>query len=91
MLTVSLTPENIEFFEALPFDETIRYLEGLDEAYYNALPPVPELMERYGNPDSDALYSFRDLCLHWERRYLREHPADIPDVTDERGCFSRRY
>lgn len=91
MLTVSLTPENICHFESLPFEETIRYLEGLDDAYYNTLPPVRELMERYGNPDSDALYSFRDLCLHWERRYLREHPANIPDVTDERGCFSRRY
>ncbi len=91
MLTVSLTPENISFFEALPFDETIRYLEALDDAYYNALPPVPELMTRYGDPDSDTLYSFRDLCLRCERQYFREHPSDIHDVTDERGCFSRRY
>ena len=91
MLTVSLTPENVEFFESLPFDETIRYLEGLDEAYYNALPPVPELMECYGNPDSEELYSFRDLFLHYGRQYFRDHPMELYDVTDERNCFSRRY
>lgn len=91
MLALSLTPENIGFFEALPFDETIRYLERLDDAYYGALPSIPDLMARYGDPDSDSLYSFRDLCLHYGRRYLAEHPADVYDVTDERNCFSRRY
>ena len=91
MLTVSLTPENVDFFEALPFDETIRYLEGLDEAWYGALPPVRELMERYADPDSDCLYSFRDLCLHCQRRYFMDHPVHLYDVTDERNCYSRRY
>ena len=91
MVALSLTPENIGFFEKLPFEETIRHLEALDDAYYNALPPFPELMAMYGDPDSDLLYSFRDLCLHYGRRFLSEHPAEVADVTDERGCFSRRY
>ena len=91
MLALSLTEENIGYFEALPFEETIRHLEALDDAFYNALPPIPELMEHFGSPESDRLYSFRDLCLHYSRLYFAEHPSDAADVTDERGCFSRRY
>lgn len=91
MLALSLTAENVDFFEALPFDQTIAYLEELDTQYYAALPSVQELFSRYGDPHSDALYSFRDLCLHLGRKYLTEHPCSLPDVTDERGCFSRRY
>lgn len=91
MLTVSLTADNVDFFEKLPFDQTIGYLEQLDTQYYAALPPMHTLLARYGDGDSDALYSFRDLCLHLGRRHLAEHPNGLPDVTDERGCFSRRY
>lgn len=91
MVALSLTPENIAHFESLPFEETIRYLESLDDAYYGALPPIPELLERYGDPDSDALYSFRDLCLHFGRRHLARSQISVYDVTDERNCFSRRY
>lgn len=90
-LTLSLTPENVDLFEAMPFDQTIRYLERLDDDYYAALPPIPELMRRYGNPVGMELYSFRDLCLHYGRRYLADHGIDIYNVTDERNCFSRRY
>lgn len=91
MIALSLTTDNVDQFEKLPFDQTIRYLEGLDEQYYAALPSVEELFARYGNPESDALYSFRDLCLCLGRRFFAEHPSELPDVTDERGCFSRRY
>lgn len=90
-LTLSLTPENIGCFEELPFDQTIQYLEALDDAYYDTLPPLPELLMMYGDPESDALYSFRDLCLHCVRRFFQEHPAPVYDITDERNCFSRRY
>ncbi len=90
-LTISLTPENVDFFQVLPFDETIAYLEKLDDDYYSVLPSIPELMERYGAPAGDGLYSFRDLCLHYQRRYVAEHGLRLYDVTDERGCFSRRY
>ena len=91
MLALSLTEENIGFFESLPFEETIRHLEELDDDYHSSLPPLPELLKMYGNPDSDRLYSFRDLFQHYVRLYLAEHPSDVPDITDERGCFSRRY
>lgn len=91
MLTISLTPENIGFFESLPFEETIRHLEQRDDAYYAQFPPLRELMDIYGNPESELLYSFRDLCQHYMRLYLADHPSEIPDVTDERSCFSRRY
>lgn len=90
-LAVSLTGENLDFFEALPFDETIRYLEKLDEDYYGALPSPQELMALYGDPEGDGLYSFRDLCLHYQRRFIGSHGLRLYDVTDERGCFSRRY
>lgn len=90
-LTLSLTPENIGHFEELPFDQTIRYLESLDDAWYNALPALPELLEMYAEPGSDALYSFRDLCMHCARKYFLDHPAQVHDITDERQSFSRRY
>lgn len=90
-LAVSLTGQNVDFFEALPFDETIRYLEKLDEDYYSALPAPRELMALYGDPEGDGLYSFRDLLLHCQRRYIKDHGLRLYDVTDERGCFSRRY
>lgn len=90
-LTISLTPENVDFFETLPFPDTIAWLEKLDDDYYSALPSIPELMELFGDPGNDALYSFRDLCLHYQRRYIAEHDLRLYDPTDERGCFSRRY
>lgn len=43
VLTISLTPGNIDFFESLPFDETIAYLEKLDDTYYEVVPPLQEL------------------------------------------------
>ncbi len=90
-LTVTLTPENIEYFENLPFDETIAYLEKLDDDYYKAVPPVEELARQYGNSEGDRFFSERDLYLHYQYRYLSEHHIDVYDINDERQCFSRRY
>lgn len=91
VLTVTLRPENIDFFENLPFADTIRYLEKLDEDYYTAVPAVEELAKLYGNPAGDRFYSARDLCMHYQRRYLAEYHLDIHDIHDERQCFSRRF
>lgn len=91
IVAVSLTEENMDFYESLPFDQTIAHLEALDDAYYRELPPIRELLHRYGNPSGDCFYSFRDLCLHDQRRFLEEHRISVYDVTDERNCFSRRY
>ena len=91
VLTVTLTPENIEFFEGLPFDETIAYLEQLDDAYYTAIPPVEKLAAIYGDPFGNRYYSARDLYLCYQRRYIAEHKIRIHDMNDERQCFSRRF
>lgn len=91
VLTVTLLPENIDFFERLPFDETIAYLEKLDDDYYSAIPPVEELAEMYGDPDGRLYYSARDLYMHYQRRYIADRGIDIYDINDERQCFSRRY
>lgn len=90
-LSVVLTRENIDYFERMPFDETISYLEGLDDSYYATVPPVSELARQYGDPDGERLYSARDLYLSYQRRYLSDRKIDIYDINDERQCFSRRY
>ena len=88
---MTLTPENIEFFEGLPFDETIAYLEQLDDAYYTAIPPVEKLAAIYGDPFGNRYYSARDLYLCYQRRYIAENKIRIHDMNDERQCFSRRF
>lgn len=90
-LTVTLRPENVEFFENLSFEETIAYLEKLDDDYYAAIPTVEELAQIYGDPDGDRYYSARDLYLHYQRRYIADHNIEIYDINDERQCFSRKF
>lgn len=91
VLTMTLTPENIDFFERLSFEETIAYLEKLDDDYYAAIPPVEELAHIYGDPNGDRYYSARDLYLSYQRRYIADHCVHIYDINDERQCFSRRF
>lgn len=91
VLTVTLRPENVEFFESLSFAETISYLEKLDDAYYAAIPTVEELAKLYGNLNGDRYYSARDLYLSYQRRYIADHSMEIYDINDERQCFSRRF
>ena len=91
VLTVGLTPENVDFFENLDFSETITHLEQLDDAYYAVIPSLPQLASMYGDAEEDRFYSERDLFLKFQRRYIREHRLNLPDMNDERGCFSRRF
>jgi len=90
VLTVTLTPGNIDFFEHLDFQDTIAHLEKLDDAYYQVIPCFEALLNAYGNADSTKMYSSRDLYLHYQRRYIEEHSISIYDMNDERQCFSRR-
>jgi len=90
-LLLSLTPENIEMFENMSFEDTIAYLEKLDEEYYDAIPSLEELAELYGNADGKEYYQQRDLFHHYQRMYIKEHNLTIYDVTDERQCGSRRF
>ena len=91
VLTVTLTPENVDFFESLPFGETIAYLEKLDDDYYAAIPGVEELAKLYGDPIGDRYYSARDLYLNYQRRYIEDHKLKVYDMNNERQCFSRRF
>ena len=91
VLTLTLTPENIDYFENLPFADTIAYLEKLDDDYYSAIPPVEILAAQYGDPGGDLYYSARDLYLNYQQRYIEAHKIEVYDINDERQCFSRRY
>lgn len=91
VLTVGLTPDNIDFFENLDFSETVRYLEKLDDDYYAAIPALETLAKRYGDANEARFYSERDLYLKYQRRYIREHKLNLMDMNDERFCFSRRF
>lgn len=90
-LYLSLTGENMAFFEQLPFAETIAYLEELDDAYYRTVPSLGELAERYGEPDNTEYYSERDLYLKYQHRYITGNKIEIYDINDERQCSSRRF
>lgn len=91
VLTVTLRPENFDFFEGHTFEETIAYLEKLDDDYYATIPTVEELAKIYGDPDGDRYYSARDLYLYYQRRYIADNRIEIYDINDERQCFSRRF
>ena len=91
VLTVTLTQKNIAFFEGQSFEETIAYLEKLDDDYYSAIPTVEELAKIYGKPNGDRYYSAQDLYLSYQRRYIADNHIQIHDINDERQCFSRRF
>lgn len=91
VLTVTLTRENMEFFDSLPFEETLTYLEKLDDDYYAAIPTVEELAKIYGDSYGERYYSARDLYLYYQRRYIADNKMEIYDINDERQCFSRRF
>lgn len=91
VLTVTLTPQNAALFEGRSFEETIAYLEKLDDDYYAAIPSVEELAKIYGDPRGSRYYSARDLYLSYQRRYIADHNMEIYDMNDERQCFSRRF
>lgn len=90
-LTVTLRPDNVDFFEYLSFEETISYLEKLDDTYYQTVPSFPELLAMYGDSNGANMYSARDLYLHYQRKYIAEHDLQVYDINDERQCFSRRF
>lgn len=91
VLTVTLTPDNVDFFEQLDFAQTILYLEQLDDAYYGAIPTLEELVRIYGNPNNEQFFSIRDLYLSYQKRYIEDRQIEIYDINDERQCFSRRF
>ena len=91
VITLNLTPDNMDTFEALGFDDTIAYLERLDDTYYSAVPSLPILINRYGDLRGECYYSERDLFLKYQRRYISEECLNLHDVNDECTHFSRRF
>lgn len=91
VLTLTLTPDNMDDFEQLPFDQTIRYLEQLDDSYYSVIPSLRELAAVYGNPENEQYFSLRDLYMTYQARFIAGHQLAIHDINDERQCFSRRF
>lgn len=91
MLLLSLRPDTIERYCAMPFDTLLRELEELDDAYYATFPSFRELAEHYGDPTGGRFYRQRDLYAHYRRLYSRDHSLAVYDVTDERQSGTRRY
>ena len=89
-LRICLTEENIGLLEGMTCEEIIAYAEGLDDAYYAAIPSIHELAQLYGDPANTRLYRPRDLFWKWQRRYIAEYGLHIHDVTDERLCGTLR-
>ena len=90
-LLLSLTPENIGDLETQDPADTIAALEALDEAYYQTVPTIEALSDRYGDPQGECLYSQRDLYQKWQKQFLFETGLRPYDVTDERQSGSRRF
>lgn len=90
-MTLSLTPENIDFFEQISFDEAIQYLDKLDDDYFAVMPPLSKLVKLYGNPTNSEFYNERDLYLKYQRRYIEDNQLSLYDINDERQCSCRRF
>lgn len=89
-LILSLRADTIDRLEQMDPAEILAELEQMDDAYYAALPPMEQLAKQYGRPENQQLFRLRDLYLQWQKRYLREHPLEGPDMNDERYSFSVR-
>lgn len=90
-LTITLTPENIDFFERMDFGKAIQYLEQLDDTYYSSIPNPEDLARMYGDPRGQQYYSARDLQLGYQRKFIEDNHVDVYDIHDERQCFARRF
>lgn len=90
MLLLTLRRDCMDRYEGMSPAALIAEAEALDEAYYAAFPGLPELAERYGDPEGRRFYRQRDLFYHYRRLYAAEHGISVYDVTDERQTGSRR-
>ena len=52
------------------------------------MPTIPELADRYGNPENNQLFRFRDLLLKWQQFYIADTGNTIYDMHDETHHFS---
>ena len=87
-LTLVLKRDNIRSFELMNAVEIIAYLEELDDRFLIQMPTISELAERYGDPENDQLFRFRDLLLKWQQCYIADAGNTIYDMHDETHHFS---
>ena len=87
-LTLVLDQENITRFEAMPAEEILSFLEGLDDRYLSQVPSLPELAAKYGDPGNEQLFRIRDLALKWQQRFIADTGNTIYDMHDESHHFS---
>lgn len=91
VLTFVLTKEDLPRLEKLSYAGAMEWLEGLDDEYHRAVPDFRTLRELYGDPNGQALYGFRDLHQHYQRRYIAEHGLELYDLHEENSSFVRRF
>lgn len=72
VLTLSLTPDNIDKLENQSFEDTIKELEKMDDDYYKLIPSFPVLLEKYASEDDHLLYSKKDLYFLYRKKYIGE-------------------
>lgn len=90
-LTICLTPDNIDYLEAMSAEKIICELEALDDAYYEQMPAIADLARMYGDQEGQQLFRIRDLHLKWQQMYLRDYGNGIYDINDEGHHFSVRF
>ena len=87
-LTLVLTKENIRELESMKAEDILSFLETMDDRYLSQLPAVPELAGKYGDPENDQLFRYRDLLLKWQQQYIADTGNTIYDMHDETHHFS---
>lgn len=90
-LAVVLTPENFGRISKMNGGEILERMEEMDDKYLREMPSIPELAERYGDPEGQKLYRQRDLLLEWEQRYIADTGNTIWDMHDETHHFAVHY
>ena len=84
-----LPPDHIDFFEQIDVGAATSYLEGMNDAYCQAVPCLEALLGQYGGYNGEKMYSARDLSLRDQPVYCRSQ-RNIYDINDERPCFDRK-
>ena len=87
-LTLVLTLDNLPRFNSMSAEEILMELEALDDRFLAQMPSARELAARYGNPQNQQLFRFRDLLLKWQQEYIAETGNRIFDMHDETHHFS---
>lgn len=87
-LMLVLNPDNIDYYEKKSAIDILTELEAMDDNFIEKMPSVSELAKRFGRPENQQLYRFRDLLFRWRQEYLKECGMDMYDMQEETHHFS---